>query len=142
MSKLVKEKLNEILTTENVYDITLDEEVYTETSKIYRYSFITKKDIKYTVLLTVRKNGEARIDFDTRGLKDDKYDSVIHLINSGDTIKVLNTLKAIINNHKDDIDKLIISSTRDRIKFYKKILDYLNIENYMDGEKRLIGILN
>lgn len=146
--KIVKESINEILKDDRSYEINLIdfdefENEYDKTkgfSKFYRYSFITKDNIKYDILLSIKENGKAKIDFDTKGLDNENFSSIIHLINAGDTIKVLNTLKKIIDKHRKNIKKLIINSTPERINFYKKVLDYLNIENYKYDEY-LVGIL-
>lgn len=126
-------QINEIFKSEQIYDVTLDEYKEYDNSKSYRYSFITKDDIKYRVLLSIRNNGVGRIDFDTTSEKNIEHNSIFQLINTGDVYKVINTLKSIIDKHKD-VKELVISSSKERMKFYKKILDYMNIRNkYIDG---------
>lgn len=132
-------QINEIFKSEQIYNVTLDEYKEYNNSKSYRYQFITKDDIKYRVLFSIKNNGVGRIDFDTISEKNIKHNSIFQLINTGDVYKVINTLKSIIDKHKD-VKELVISSSKERIKFYKKILDYMNIRNkYIDGV--LIGYL-
>lgn len=141
MGILVHESLYEMLSSNEVYDIKTEGITELDNGVSYRYYFITKNDIQYNVLLTVKDNGSASINFDTRGLSDDRYSSIIALINAGDTIKVLNTLKSIISKHSSDIDKLVISSSPERLPFYEKILGYLDIEHYYDEGGQLVGIM-
>ena len=133
-------KINEIFDPKSIYDVSIDDYKEYGDSKSYRYSFITKDHVRYRVLLSIyKKDGVAKIDFDTISDKNKDHNSIISLINTGDVYKVINTLKFIIGKH-DDIKKLIIYSSRERMDFYKKILDYMNIRNeYVDGY--LIGHL-
>jgi hypothetical protein len=133
--------INEIFESDNIYNVKLyKDEIYESGNHELRYSFITKNNIEYKILLFIKKNGNASIDFDTIGLDNDDYSSMIWLINSHDSIKVFNTLKSIIYKHKE-IKKLEISSTEERIKFYKKLLDYMKIKNKLLDDKHLIGYL-
>jgi len=141
-------KINEIFNGDKIYDISLDK-VDEPTNdfcksygikkfKSYRYSFITKDNIKYKVGLII-EGEKGQIDFCTDS-KNKEHCSIIHLINTGDVYVVINTLKAIIDRHKE-IKKLIIDSTEDRMKFYEKLLKYMKIKNkYVDGH--LIGYIN
>jgi hypothetical protein len=104
----------------------------------YRYSFVTKDDIKYRVMLSISNNNIAQINFDTLGLKDKKHSSMIELIGTGDAIKVFNTIKVIIYKHKDEFKQLTLKSTPERTTFYKKMLDYLNISNTYDPTESMI----
>lgn len=131
--------INEIFNSENIYDIKTDEEKKYKDSSHYRYSFITKDNIKYRILLGI-VNGVGTIDFDTVGLSDNKYNSIIHLINSHDSIKVFNTIKSLIFRH-NAIEKIKLSSTPDRITFYKKMLDYMKIKNKIVSDDTLIGYI-
>lgn len=138
----------ELFQSDNVYDIVLDSFKEYDNKKYgygndydYRYSFITKDDVKYRVMLFINSAGNTDVNFDTIGLNDKNHSSIIELINTGDSIKVFNTIKTIIYKHKDKIKKLIIGSTSDRIVFYKKLLDYMKIKNELHGSQRLIGYL-
>jgi len=139
-------KLNEILDSNYTYAVKkVKDETYNITSDVsfreLRYEFITKNDILYKILFTIEGDGEARIDFHTIGIKDKNHNSIIDLINSNDSIKVFNTLKSIIFSHKEDINKLKLSSTRDRLIFYKKLLEHIKIK-YDDMGTELICYLN
>jgi hypothetical protein len=94
-----------------------------------RYEFITKDDVLYLILLNIwDRDRTARIDFHTES-NNPEHRSIYQLINTRDAIKVFNTIKSILEKHKQEFDKLIINSAPERIEFYKKLLDYLHI-NY------------
>jgi hypothetical protein len=121
--------------SDSIYDVKLSSKE--ENSKMwgrditfYRYYFITKDNIRYEVSIEIyHKSRTGRIDFITKDLNQSgMFISLIDLIHTHDAIKVFNTLKSIIENHKHEIDHLIISSTQDRSIFYKKLLDYLHIK--------------
>lgn len=131
-------KINEVFDSNSKYDIKMDEYDEFTNSKSYRYSFITKDDVTYRILLTIYDKGVGKIDFDTIS-KNKDHISIISLINTGDVYRVMNTLKSIIDKHKE-INKLIISSSEERMKFYQKLLNYLKIKNeYVDDY--LVGYL-
>lgn len=133
--------LNELFKSDNIYNVILTEHTTWDVFNSYRYSFITKDDVEYRISLSIKNNGDANINFDTKGLSNKDHSSMIFLINTHDTIKVFNTLKSIIDKH-EEIKKLIISSSEDRMVFYKKILDYMKIENeYIDDGYTLVGYL-
>jgi hypothetical protein len=141
--------INELFSTDYTYDVKLTEKSSFANSDSYRYEFITKDDVKYRILLNVnKKNKMGVLNFDTIGINNRNYSSMIHLINTKDSIKVFNTLKSIIYKHIDEIDKIGIYSTEDRIKFYKKLLEHMGIkviresgEEYKEGDTIIIGIL-
>lgn len=94
-----------------------------------RYEFKTKHDVQYKILMTIYTlNKSARIDFNTVS-ETPGHTSVIELINTHDAIKVFNTIRHIIYQHKDEIKKVVMSSIPDRTKFYKKMLDHLHLNN-------------
>lgn len=115
-------------------------------TRTIRYIFQTKDDVEYRILLFIwTLNKMGRLDFETIGKKNPEHTSGIRLINTYDSIKVFNTLKYIINLHKNEIEKLIISSIPKRVVFYKKLLDYLHIDNkneIINGQKYLVAYLN
>ena len=116
----------------DVYEVKLvDHKSEKEYSDFYKYSFRTKNDIEYRISFFIKKDGTAKLDFMTEG-KDPKHNSFIQLINTGDAIKVFNTLKSIIEKHRQDIKKLIINSSPDRVRFYKRMLDHMKIRNELD----------
>jgi hypothetical protein len=127
--------LDELFGGEYTYPLTVksDETYHSEASKrdyrSIRYHFITKDNVEYDVLLGIYEDGNARMDFNTRGLSNADHSSIIDLINTHDSIKVFNTLKSILNKHREEIKHLSMDSTPDRIEFYKKILNHLHI-NY------------
>ena len=131
----------------DVYDVKLDEhEDYQgdRPCEVYRYSFVTKNGVEYHVSIAIKNKSEAKIDFSSGGENPD-HRSFINLINTGDAIKVFNTLKSIIEKHKSEIKKLIMNSSPDRIRFYKRMLDHMKIRNELDptyGGSMLYGYLD
>jgi hypothetical protein len=92
-----------------------------------RYEFITKDQVVYHVGIEIWKTDKvARLDFYTSS-KTPGHSSIIELINTHDAIKVFNTLKSILEKHKQEFQKLIIDSDPDRIKFYEKLLQYFHV---------------
>lgn len=123
----VKKVVNELFNDTNIYPVRKYEDKEYGNTRELRYDFHTKDNITYKILLSIWKNSKnGRIDFHTVS-KNANYTSAIELINAHDAIKVFNTLRHIIYLHKDDIEKLIISSIPERVKFYKKLLDHLHM---------------
>jgi len=143
-----KQLVNELFDSENIYDIRMTEDSddgFNSNIRTLRYEFTTKDDVTYKILMTIWVNQkQARIDFNTVSENPD-HTSGIELINTYDTVKVLNTLKAIIYQHRNEIDKVLISSTSDRVKFYEKVLNHLNVKSTtrdVNGQPYITAILN
>ena len=133
--------INELFHSDNIYDVILEKVVDYKSGKSYRMYFITKDDVKYRILLNINNNGIGKLDFDTIGLKNSNYDSVYDKINTKDSIKVFNTLRWILLDQHKEINKIMISSGKDRLVFYKKLLNFFNIETTEDEYGNLIGIV-
>lgn len=104
-----------------------------------RYEFITKDQVTYKILLNIWKTDKiARMDFHTTS-KTPGHSSIIELINTHDAIKVFNTLKFILEKHRQEFQKLIIDSDPDRIKFYEKLLQYFHMNFEKKGNHYLIA---
>lgn len=137
--------INELFDSNLVYDVKLISKKefpsnYGNSTDEYSYIFITKDKLKYRVLLIIREDGYAKMDFDVVG---SGIFSAIELINKYDSINVFNTLKSIIEQHKNEINKLIIHSTEDRNKFYKKLLGYMGIKyNESNYGRTITAFLN
>jgi hypothetical protein len=95
--------------------------------RMLRYDFKTKDQIRYMVQIIIwEKDREGRVDFSTES-KNPEHRSIYKLINTHDTLKVFNTIKTILFQHKTEFDTLIISSIPERMKFYEVLLRYFNI---------------
>jgi hypothetical protein len=133
--------LNELFDNNRTYPFTLDDSEFYKDLTVYRYSFITKDKIKYSVVFTILTDKRiGKFDFSTSDLNDSKFSyNPILLINKFDSIKVFSTLKEIVLKHKNEISKLIISSREDRIKFYEKLLTYMKVRYKKDKQGALIA---
>lgn len=142
---ITESQLQELFDSTNVYDVeAVSRQKYPsneiqESKTEYRYVFTTKDNLKYRVMLMIRENGWARIDFDVVG---SGVFSDIQLINKYDSIKVFNTIKSILEKHKPEIDTLVIHSTEDRNMFYKKLLKYMNIPYDDSNSRTMLAFLN
>lgn len=139
-----KKLITELFDSGSVYNFKLatKKEIQTDdgySKTQYKYVFVTKDKLAYYVYLIIREDGFARIDFDVTG---HEVYSNLQLINKHDAIKVFNTLKSIILKHKDEIKKLVIHSTEERNKFYKKLLDYMGIKYNSTGSTMIIADIN
>jgi len=126
--------INELFGSDYIYPIKVTEDnkfrsnLSQQAFRSIRYEFITKDEVTYQVLISIwRKDRVGRIDFSTYS-ENPEHNSFLALINTHDAIKVFNTLKSIVEKHRKEIDELIMPSSPDRVKFYKKLLDYLNIK--------------
>lgn len=138
---IIKEsQLNELFSTDYIYPVKQIEKTDYHGTIFYRYEFKTKDNVTYNVLLSINENGVGKLDFSTRTEDNDYYQNSIELINTKDAVKSLNTIKSIIDNHPE-MTTIVISSTEDRIPFYKKILDHLKIRNELKNKQTLIGYL-
>lgn len=125
----LKTVIKELFDETHVYPTRLYQDTQDGDVRTLRYEFQTKDNVTYKVLITLYVYPKlARLDFHTVS-KNPEHSSAIELINTHDAIKVFNTLKSIIYKHRDEIDKLLISSTHDRVKFYEKMLNHLHIKN-------------
>ena len=120
--------ITEIFNDFNVYPVRMYEDSQDGNTRTIRYAFKTKDDVQYKILLNFWPlDKQARIDFHTVSKKNPNHTEVIDLINTHDAIKVFNTLRHIIYLHKNEIKKLVLTSTADRINFYKKMINYLHL---------------
>lgn len=126
-------KIFELFNSDNTYTFTKTEDKkYDDGDKTLRYEFTTKDDVIYKILLSFYPNASIdnektrvlRADFSTSGYKS----SSISLINMNDSIKVFATLKSLLDSHRSEFDKLFISSTPERIIFYKKMFTHMGME--------------
>ena len=136
-----EQQLIELFDKTNIYPIILsDTKTYTDAIS-YRYTFTSKDNIRYIIGLVVyTDNKTGKLDFLSSDLNSihRNYNSN-ELINKYDAIKVFNTMKYIINHHRKEFTKLIVSSTEDRSKFYEKLLTYMNVPFKRKNENELIA---
>lgn len=107
--------------------------------RILRYEFTTKDNVEYRVMVQIwKKDRVGKLDFMTHS-KNPEHSSIIQLINTHDAIKVFNTLKSIIENHRKEFDSLQIESSPDRIPFYEKLLKYFHVNYKKIGSDYLLA---
>lgn len=135
---ITEQQLNELFSTKYSYPFKRVAESEGDDYKFYRYSFFTKDNVEYRVLLDVwKKNNAGRLDFDTVSKENPEYNSNINLIGTHDSIKVFNTIKNIIDSHPE-LNILVADSIPERIKFYKKIFDHMGFNSKIDQWGHLI----
>jgi hypothetical protein len=133
--------ITEIFDDTHIYPVRMYQDSQDGEVRTLRYDFQTKDEVQYKILLTIwQLNKTARIDFNTVSKKNPEHNSVIELIGTHDALKVFNTIKHIIDIHKDDIQKLVITSLPGRLKFYEKMLNYFHL-NYKAGNLSGQGFL-
>jgi hypothetical protein len=142
---VIGKEISELFSSDYVYPVNayedhtaksrFDKNVY----RTLRYNFESKDNTIYSILFQININTRTgRLDFMTGGT----HPSMYPLINNHDSIKVLNTLKSIIDKHRDQIDSLQIHSMPERLKFYEKILAHMNIKYEYIDPQTIIAFLN
>ena len=106
------------------------------------YYFYTKDDIKYTVDISINVDERrGRLDFRTSSKKNSQFTtSYVQNINAFDAIKVFNTIISIIQNLKPDIDTLVAISTKERMMFYIKMVNYFHMNYKIVDDKIEINL--
>jgi hypothetical protein len=139
--------ITELFSPEYVYPVTAtDDETYKspltgQRQRTIRYEFTTKDNVTYRAMVHIwKKDKTARIDFDTQS-KNPKHRSIIGLINTYDALKVFNTLKSILEKHRAEFNKVIISTHPIRMPFYEKLLQYFHINYKKIGNSEILATL-
>ena len=130
--------INELFDESQIYDYTLFKNEEYENGKMYNYEFRTNNNMIYTVYLEIKtQNREGKIDFLSYDPETESTE-IISLVNKGGAIKIFNTIWDIIQKHIPEMDKLLLSSTMDRTKFYEKLLNHKQINYKRLGANALL----